>query len=40
MKSSVKVLAEMKCVIEEAAEMAFAIEVTTQVKSTANENNP
>jgi len=38
-KSSVKVLAEMKCAIQEAAEMTCAMEVKTQVKSTLNENH-
>ena len=38
MKSSVKVLAEMKCAIQEAAEMTGAMEVKTQVKSTLIEN--
>ena len=40
MKSSVKVSAEMKYAMQEAAEMICAMEVATQVKSTLNKNNP
>ena len=39
MKSPVKVSAEMKCAMQEAAEM-IAMEVATQVKSTLNKNHP
>ena len=38
MKSAVEVSAEMKCAMQEAAEMIRAMEVATQVKSTLNEN--
>ena len=40
MKSSVKVSAEMKYAMQEAAEMICAIEVLTQVKSKLSKNHP
>ena len=40
MNSSVKVSAEMKCAMQEAAEMIHVREVSTQVKSTLSKNHP